>query len=163
MLFLDGVGKPRGTTLILSSTLGAGSVERPLCTRTRENSPVWIPCSGDWEREEVRRMQRDVDGTRTKRGEERKGVGGMNERGTEIGGGGGMVGMTGTTRPKGGKLKARAIAGGRTVTSTRYHKPRIQNLLRYSVEILWSQPAPRIIPITQPNLWIPLLIISTSS
>lgn len=31
-------------------------------------------------------MQRDVDGTRTKRGEERKGVGGMNERGTEIGG-----------------------------------------------------------------------------
>lgn len=52
-------------------------------------------------------MQRDVDGTRTKRGEERKGVGGMNERGTEIGGGGGMVGMTGTTRPKGGKIESK--------------------------------------------------------
>lgn len=115
-------------------------------------------------------MQRDVDETRTKRGssgEERKGVGGMNERGTA---GQRLAGRVlewlewrAQLDQRVAKLKARAIAGGRTVTSTRYHKPRIQNLLHYSVEIFWSQPAPRIIPITQPNLWIPLLIISTSS
>lgn len=49
MLFLDGVGKPRGTTLILSSTLGAaGSVEEtpPFRARTHvKTSHVWVPCS----------------------------------------------------------------------------------------------------------------------
>lgn len=113
MLFLDGVGKPRGTTLILSSTLGAGSVERPLCTRTRENFPVWIPCSRDWEREEEAdaegRGWNEDEARIERRGKERNWRDEWERNsGAEIGGEGpGMVRMTGTTRPKGGKIESK--------------------------------------------------------
>lgn len=86
MLFLDGVGKPRGTTLILSSTLGAaGSVEEtPRSVHAHTRKP---PMSGspapDWKLEagEKRNRGRRNEAKRGS-GEKRKGVRGMNERGT---------------------------------------------------------------------------------
>lgn len=83
MLFLDGVGKPRGTTLILSSTLGAGSVERP---PRRIHAHVKTPMSGfpapDWKERQKTWMKRD-DEAWIERGEKERSLGDERERNRE--------------------------------------------------------------------------------
>lgn len=110
MLFLDGVGKPRGTTLILSSTLGASRVSRrdpPFRARTHvKTCHVWVPCS----RLETGGRGEEKSWTE-KRGE--AWTGGEKERSSRDEwernrkGGEEWLGMTGATRPKGGKIESK--------------------------------------------------------
>lgn len=110
MLFLDGVGKPRGTTLILSSTLGAGSVERPpLYTHTWK-----LLCLGSLLQTGKRGRGRNVDKTRrsVEHGTGRKGKefeGWMREEQGE------EREWRAQLDQRVAKLKAKAIAGGRAV------------------------------------------------